>query len=218
MTYKKPKDKHVKPGPKSAAKRKEIDKKLKELYFKGGITYTQAAIDADCGAEYASLQFKKFAEQITEYEDTDWLENEANERTRALEGISKMIQEREETLERHEKRLKKMLEIHNAILPNLVQKVEDSKVGRVLANMDMDDVLEVYKIISKDLDMYKNYGYHIDGIESTIRQESIFKAELQMEYSAIKMKPPIKERMIAELEKRIAEKNNLQPKEEVSRK
>jgi len=203
MTAKKPKDKKLKRGPKPDSKKKETDRVLKQLYFQDGITYTHAAEIAKCDIEHASLMFKKFGDDIQTHkeDDADWIER--NDRVR------------ESTITRMEEKRKKINEIQQAILPDLAQKVEDTEVGQViLEGIDKEkivwkDVLELQKILNKDLNLFKNFGYYVTTLEERIHTENIFNAELQVQYDTIEILPPPSEVLNREIEKRIADKQKL---------
>lgn len=204
-----------KSGPIPKSRKIDIDAKLTELYYENGITATQASIIAGCSRQYASEKFKEIGSKIVDAEEMedDWFGRDERTRKRMKEGLSIQIINTDKNIERMTQRLKKAQEIQAAILPDLVSKVSDSKLGRILENVDMNVVMEVYKIISNDLNMWKNYGYHVDGIETNIRNEVTFKAELQAQYDTIELTPPLKQQLEQEIERRIAEKNNLKPKE-----
>jgi len=199
------------------AKKKEINAKLKELYFEDGITYTLAGKLAGCSNEYASLMFKKFGDEIKEFkeDDADWIEKNDRVRDRALEGLALRITNSKKTIERMEEKRKKINTIQQAILPDLAQKVEDSPVGEaLLAAMDKEkidskDVLFLQKVLNKDLNLYKNFGYYVTTLEERIHTETIFNAELQAQYDTIEILPPPSEVLNAEIEKRIAAKQNI---------
>jgi len=217
MTAKKPKDKKLKRGPKPDSKKKETDRVLKQLYFQDGITYTHAAEIAKCDVEHASLMFKKFGDDIQTHkeDDADWIERNDRVRERALEGLSIKIKKSDTTITRMEEKRKKINEIQQAILPDLAQKVEDTEVGQViLEGIDKEkivwkDVLELQKILNKDLNLFKNFGYYVTTLEERIHTENIFNAELQVQYDTIEILPPPSEVLNREIEKRIADKQKL---------
>lgn len=219
MTAKKPEDKHVKSGPKPKSEQQAIDKKLKEFYFQDGITYTHAAELAGCSDKYASLQFKKFGDDIDKNKEPDdtWIDKNDRVRTRALQGLSKQINQSSEAITRLTQEHKKEKQVKDAIIPNLAQKIEDSEIGAVILEAIKDKtikwahVMQLQSILNNDLNLYKNFGYYVTTLEEKIRGERTFQAELQQQYDTIEILPPPSEILDAELERRIAEKQNLKP-------
>ncbi len=213
MTPKKPKDKHIKSGPKSKAKVEAINKKLKECYFENGITYSRAADDAGCSEKYASLMFKKFGDDIAEHRepDKDWIDKNDRVRDRALEGLSLQMKEADTVLKRLKEDRKSSKQIQESILPDLGQKIQDTELGQMIEKCDGKTILELQQILNKDLNLYKNYGYYVLTIEEKIHTKQVFKAELQQQYDSIEILPPPSEVLNAEIERRIAIKQKLKP-------
>ncbi len=212
-----PKSKHD--GSITKARKKEIDSKLKELYFQDGITYSHAADIAGCSRKYSSLKFKYFGDEIQKHKEPDdtWIDKNDRVRDRALEGLSKQIKKSDTAIERLEQDLKKEKQVKDAIIPNLAQKIEDSEIGAVILEAVKDKtikwphVMQLQTILNNDLNLYKNFGYYTTTIEEKIRGERTFQAELQMQYDTIEILPPPSEILQAELERRIAAKQNLKP-------
>ena len=211
MTAKKPKSKHAKPGPKGA-KKKEIDDKLRELYVRGGITYTHAAEIAGCSIEYASLAFKKFGDEIANHKepDEDWYAKNDRVRDRALEGMSRQIKKSEENLSLMSKRLKNAKEVQINILPNACEKIyEKTGIQEFVKSLKPKEYIALLGMLGGDLNLWKNYGYFIETINNNIRAETIFQMEMQQQYDALEIIPPPREILDAMIERRIAEKQGL---------
>lgn len=210
--------KHIPPHKKKkidtkGAKMNDINKKLEQLYFEGGITYTQAGQLADCSRQHASLMFKKFGDEIAQYQvkDEDWISKNDRVRDRALEGLSNNVTQCDDALETLEKRLKKTTEIQQAVLPDTVAKLQQTKLGEAIEHLKMSDVFAVYKIINTDINLWKNFGYLVEMISSNLKAERTLKAELQQQYDFIEILPPPSEILDRVIEKRIAEKLKLAP-------
>lgn len=211
MTAKKPKSKHAKSGPKGA-KKKEIDDKLRELYLRGGITYTHAAQISNCSNEYASLAFKKFGVEIAENKepDEDWYDKNDRVRDRALEGLSRQIKKSDENLSIMNQRLKNSKEIQVNILPNACEKIiGETSLREFVDSLKPKEFFALYGMMGGDLNMWKNYGYLVETINNNIRAETILQMELQQQYDSIEILPPPSEVLDATIEKRIAEKQGL---------
>ena len=195
------------------AKMNDINKKLEELYFEGGITYTQAGQLADCSRQHASLMFKKFGDEIVQFKekDEDWITKNDRVRDRALEGLSTNVRECDNSLASLEKRFKKTVEIQNAVLPDTVAKLQQTKLGEAIEHLKTSDVFAIFKIINTDINLWKNFGYLIEMISSNFKAERTLKAELQQQYDFIEILPPPSEVLDRVIERRIAEKLKLSP-------
>ena len=210
--------KHVPPHKKKkidtkGAKMNDINKNLEKLYFEGGITYTQAGQLADCSRQHASLMFKKFGDEIVQFKekDEDWITKNDRVRDRALEGLSTNVRECDNSLTSLEKRFKKTVEIQNAVLPDTVAKLQQTKLGEAIEHLKTSDVFAIFKIINTDINLWKNFGYLIEMISSNFKAERTLKAELQQQYDFIEILPPPSEVLDRVIERRIAEKLKLAP-------
>lgn len=210
MTNKKPKSKHAKRGPKP--KNGNVDEILLHLFNEDGITYGHAAEIAKCSNEYASKKFYEFGDKIEKnkliYES--WVDKNDKVRDRSLEGISRNVVQCDSTILEIKKRLEKAQEMQAAIIPKIIDRVENSDVGAVLKNVDFDVILGIVKAVSSDLNLWKNFGYYAETISNNLRAEIVLKAELQQQFDAIEIMPPASEILDREIERRIAEKQNLQ--------
>lgn len=206
----------VKSGPKPVAKKDDIEKKLRELYYQDGITYTHAAELAGCGADYSALMFKKFGEEIARNKpiDEDWLAKNDRVRDRALEGLSRQIADSDNEIIKFNARIKSAKLIQLAILPNAAGQLEETALGGIIARIDVKKMLEIYNLVGSALNMHKNYGYYVEQIVKNKREEITLHAQLQQQYDTIEILPPAKEILNAEIERRIAAKNNMKELEE----
>ncbi len=157
--------------------------------------------------------FKKFGDDIAKHQepDMDWIDKNDRVRQRALEGISLQIKDTKEVLKRMKDNRKHSIQIQEAILPDLTQKIENSEFGQMLEKCDSKTVFALQRILNHDLNLYKNYGYYVLTIEEKIHTKQVFKAELQQQYDHIEIMPPPSEVLNAEIERRIAVKNKLKP-------
>jgi Ni,Fe-hydrogenase I large subunit len=212
MPSKKPKNKHAKAGPKTASKA-ALDKQLLALFNEDGITYSHAAEITKCSRQYASNQFKIFGDKIEANKQIyeSWIEKNDRVRDRALEGLSRNVKNCDDNIVGLKEHLKKAQSVQAAIIPKMVDTVNDSEIGRMLKHVDFKVTLAIYQELSKDLNMYKNYGYYVETISNNLRAETILKAELQQQYDTIEILPPASEVLDREIERRIAEKQHLQP-------
>ncbi len=195
------------------AKIKDINAKLKKLYYEGGITYSQAAEMAGCERHYASKQFKIFGDEIFQHQikDEDWISKNDRVRDRALEGLTQNVRKCDDALETLEKRLKKTTEIQHVVLPDTVAKLQQTKLGEAIEHLKTSDVFAIYKIINTDINLWKNFGYLIEMISSNLKAERTLKAELQQQYDTIEILPPPSEVLDRVIERRIADKLKLTP-------
>ena len=195
------------------AKMNDINKNLEKMYFEGGITYTQAGQLADCSRQHASLMFKKFGDEIVQFKekDEDWITKNDRVRDRALEGLSTNVRECDNSLASLEKRFKKTVEIQNAVLPDTVAKLQQTKLGEAIEHLKTSDVFAIFKIINTDINLWKNFGYLIEMISSNFKAERTLKAELQQQYDFIEILPPPSEVLDRVIERRIAQKLKLAP-------
>lgn len=203
------------PKPKELDGSSECDKKLLELFNKGGITFSHAAELAGVTRQYASEKFKVFGNEIQEQnalKGETWIETNTRVRDRSLEALSRQINDADEKISDTEKRLRVAKDTMDEILPETANKLAESELGMALENIDRKTIFAIFKLISNDLNMWKNYGYYVEQINSNLRAERTFKAELQMQYDTITIMPPAEEIINAEIEKRIAERNNLAEK------
>jgi len=204
----------AKSGAKSDSTKRSINKTLKELYYEDGITYTHAAEIAGCSKLYASIAFKQLGNEIAKYreKDEDWIDKNDRVRDRALEGLSRKIKHSDEEIEWYRTRIREQKAIQLAILPNAAEQLEDTPLAGIISKIDVKVMLEIYKLIGISLNMYKDYGYYIEQIINNKRAEIILHAQLQQQYDTIEILPPAREVLNAEIERRIAAKNNLMPK------
>ena len=182
-----PQRKAAKAGPKDKKRKSDTDKKLTELFFQDGITPWRASIAANCSYDYALKIFGALGTKIVDKEQEDWIDRNEKVRKRTLEGLA----------------LK--LENANVIIKEVKTHITKYEEIQVDIQEDKDDK-DHY-----DLNLYKNYGHLIGTFYGTLHQQEVFAAELQQQYSAIEILPPPKAVLEVELEKRIAEKQNLAP-------
>ena len=67
----------------------------------------------------------------------------------------------------------------------------------------------ISKQITDNLDMYRRYGFLVEKIDRQIRSERVFNAELIQQYDGIEITPPLSAVLDAQIEKVIAERNDL---------
>jgi len=203
----------VKSGPKSNARKENIDKTLKDLYYEDGITYSHAAEIAGCSPLYASLAFKQFGNEIAEHreKDEDWIDKNDRVRDRALEGLSRKINNSDNEIEKYQRRITEQKAIQLTILPNAAEKLTEKggALAGIISDLNVKKMLRIYKLINSSLDMHRNYGYYVETIINNLRAEITLHAQLQQQYDTIEILPPAKEVLNAEIERRIAAKNNL---------
>lgn len=216
MTARKSEDEKLKKGPKPASKWVDIDNKLRELYLQDGITITRAAIIAGCDAKHASLQFKKFGEEIAEHVmagDEDWLEKNDRVRARALEGLAVQVQSSDDKLGAMKLELKSAKELQANLIPNAMEKFMDTElyaaVQGAIEKMDTKTFFAIYSMMQGDINMWKNYGYYVQTIRNNIRAETQLNLEIQQQYDTIEIMPPASEIMDRIIERKIAEKQGL---------
>lgn len=210
MEKKTPKD-VVPRGRKNKKATVELDKKLRELYDEDGITPWRASIIAKCGYKYAIAKFTEFGTDAMEAEKEDWLDRNERVRQRALEGLSLKIKKQSGVLKRLEDQLSHAKELHDGILQKTGEKLLETNLGQAVSHLDQKDVMILAKILVNDLNLEKNYGYYVTTIEDKIKMEEVFVSELVQQFDAIEILPPPKTILEAELERRIAEKQNLKP-------
>lgn len=198
---------------KKGAKQQDIDDALKKLYYEGGITYSQAGEMAGCSRQHASNMFKKFGDEIAQYQvkDEDWITKNDRVQDRALEGLSTNIRECNGSITEQKKRLKKAIEIQEAVLPDTAARLQNTKLGEAIEHLKPGDVFAIYKIINNDINMYKNYGYLVEQITNDMRVERTLKVELQQQYDTIEILPPPSEILDRVIERKIAQKLKLAP-------
>lgn len=201
----------VKRGRKTKKDTVELDKKLRELYDEDGITPWRASIISKCGYKYAIAKFTAFGTDAMEAEKEDWLERNERVRQRALEGLSIKIKKQGGVLKRLEDQLTKAKKLQDDILFKTGEKLADTRLGEVIETFDYKTIMQVTKILVNDLNLEKNYGYYVATIEDKIKMEEVFVSELTQQYDAIEILPPPKTILEAELERRIAEKQNIKP-------
>jgi len=206
----------AKSGAKSDSTKRITNKILKELYYEDGITYTHAAEIAGCSKLYASIEFKKLGSEIAQYreKDEDWIDKNDRVRDRALEGLSRKIRYSDEVIGGYRTRIREQKAIQLAILPNAAEALADTALAGIISKIDVKVMLQIYNLIGSSLNMHKDYGYYIEQIINNKRAEIVLHAQLQQQYDTIEILPPAKEVLNAEIEKRIAIKNNLMPKVE----
>jgi Ni,Fe-hydrogenase I large subunit len=211
MNPKKKPKKKAHPGPKP--KNTEQDKILLKLFNEDGITFSHAAEITGCSRQYASKKFAEFGDIIDKEKQVydSWVDKNDKVRDRALEGLSRNVADSDRNIERIAEHLKRAQSVQAAIIPQMIDEVEDSEIGQALQHVDQKVVLQIYQKLSKDLNMYKNYGYYIETISNNLRAEKTLKAELQQQYDTIEILPPASEILDKEIERRIAEKQHMQP-------
>ncbi len=212
MTTKKKEEDKAKTGPKSVAEKQAVDKKLRELYYESGITYTRAAIIAGCGPEYSTKKFKEFADEILKHreDDEDWLEKNDRVRERALEGLAVNVEKCDDRLGALNNQMKSAKQMQVNILPNACEKLEnETGIRAFLKSLDSKEYLSIYTMMNGDINMWKNYGYYIQTIGNNIRAETTLKLEIQQQYDTIEIMPPPSEILNKMIEQKIAEKQGL---------
>jgi len=203
----------AKTGRKDAKAKAEQDIKLRQLYSQDGITPWRASIDTKCGYEYAVKKFKEFGQELTDAEDENWIERQDKVRKRSLEGLSIQIKDAETQIKVVEKRLEKSRDMQESLIDTMVENIQNTELGEVIQDaigrVDAKVAMAIFKQITNDINMWKNYGYLVEQVQSTLNRERVFKAELQMQYDGIEIMPPPSAVLEAEIEKSIAAKNDL---------
>ena len=200
-------------GPKSRSRKKAINNKLKELYYTDGITYTRAASIACCSRQYAARIFWKLAEEIAKYKEESnetWIEKNDRVRDRALEGLSIQLEKSNNRLQAMKKQIKKAIEMQEALLPNLSEKIaNEANLGQALGSLSPEDLVILHSLITDGITTWKNYGYYVQVIGNNIRSETTLNLEVQQQYDTIEILPPPSEILNAEIERRIADRQGL---------
>ncbi len=211
MKKKTPKKKLKKTAGRTPETRKQIDNKLLELFNEGGITHGHAGELARCSRQYASEKFKKFGDEIQASQPVyeSWVMKNDRVRDRALEGLSRNVKNCDDTIQELKKRLKEAQSVQTEIFPETANKVQDTELGEALKHITAKTLFAIYKFLSTDMNMWKNYGYYVETISNNLRAETILKAEFQQQFDTIEILPPATEILDREIEKRIAEKQNL---------
>ena len=200
-------------GKKTLKDKIELDRKLHDYFDQDGMTPWRASIDCHCGYEYAVKKFDEFGLILVEAEEETWIERQDRVRKRALEGLSIQIQDAKDLASSTRKRLEKTRDIQESLIDNMVENVQNTELGSILKDtlgrIDSKVVMAIYKQLTDDLNMYRNYGTLVENIQQKLLSTLTFKAELQMQYDGIEIEPPASAVLEAELEKAIAAKNEL---------
>jgi len=203
----------AKTGRKTTKVKIEQDIKLRKLFDQDGITPWFASNEVNCGYEYAVKKFQEFGQELVDNEDENWIERQDKVRKRAMEGLSIQITDAETQIKSTENRLKKSIDMQGMLIDSLISNVEETELGQVIADaigrVDAKVTMAIFKQLTNDINMWKNYGYLVEQVQSTLNRERVFKAELQMQYDGIEIMPPPSAVLEAEIEKSIAEKNAL---------
>ncbi|KKN76206.1 hypothetical protein LCGC14_0372320 [marine sediment metagenome] len=204
----------AKTGRKDSKAKVEQDIKLRQLYSQDGITPWSASQEVHCGYEYAVKKFKEFGQELTDAEDENWIERQDKVRKRSLEGLSIQIKDAEVQIKGTEKRLEKSRDMQESLIDTMVENVQNTELGGIIEDAigrvaDAKVVMVIFKQLTNDINMWKNYGYLVEQVQSTLNRERVFKAELQMQYDGIEIMPPPSAVLEAEIEKHIASKNDL---------
>jgi hypothetical protein len=205
--------KQPKNHPKDKTNRRKIDAKLLDLFNESGITFSHAAEIAGCSRQYASEQFKKFGDEIEKQQNKfgSWVEKNDAVRIRALEGLSRQVNDSDQRIQDLKDRLEKSKSVQASMEPEMIEKIKDGPLGKALQGIDFNDVIALVNYISNNLNLWKNMGYYVETISNNLRSEITLKAELQQQYDVIEIMPPASEILDREIERRIAEKQHLQP-------
>lgn len=189
------------------------DSQLRKLFDRDGITPWAASLEVKCGYEYAVKKFKEFGQTLTDAEDENWIERQDKVRKRALEGIALRLKESNKQIEDITKRRDKMIDVQESILPKLIDTVQETEMGelveQIIGRMDFKVCMGIYKKLGDNVNMYKNYAYLVEQIQKQLQSERTFEAELQQQYDGLEIMPPPSAVLEAEIEKSIAQKNEM---------
>lgn len=211
MTQKKPPSSKATSGPKSENEKLSIDKQLRDLFDEDGCTPWRASLKVKCSYPYAVQKFKDFAAMIVDAEEQDWIERIERIRARALEGISVKIETAKEDVKLVLTQLSTNKKFQDAAIIDTVAYLKKSPIGIALGKLDEEAFFDLVAVLRKELDVHKAYGFLINNNLAQLRADRIYAAELQQQYDAIEILPPPSAVLEAELEKRIAERNNIRP-------
>jgi len=200
-------------GPKDPKDKIELHKKLRECFMEDGITPYAASVRCGCNYRYAVHYFKRLGTIISEEEEHDWIERNDIVRKRALEGLALKITEIKPRIELIQKAVDEAREMQGILTVKTIDKAKKGHLQVFFQELAEDEEQEVFfeiiNFLAGYLKEYTNLGYLFNQELQTEKILRTFAAELQQQYDSIEILPPPSEVLRAELEKRIAEKQNL---------
>jgi len=203
----------AKTGRKDTKAKVEQDLALRKLFDQDGITPWRASIEVKCGYEYAVKKFKEFGQTLVDKEDENWIERNEKVRKRALEGLTIQIKDAEKQITLTQKRMEKTRDIQESLIDTMVENIDNTELGSIILDavgkIDPKVCFAIFKQLTNDINMYKNYGYLVNQEQRQLQSERTLKAELQQQFDGIEILPPPMAVLEAEIEKSIAEKNEL---------
>jgi len=193
----------------------ELNKKLRDCFMEDGMTANMAATKCGCSYRYAVWYFKRLGMIITEEEEHDWIERNDIVRKRALEGISTRIEDLKPRIKVAREAVDEAREMQKKLLEKTLSKAKKSHLQIFFQELAQDEEQEIFfeiiNFLAGYLKEYANLGYLFNQQMLTEKALLVFSAELQQQYDSIEILPPPSEVLEAELEKRIAAKQNLYP-------
>lgn len=202
-------------GPKDPKDKIELHRKLRESFMKDGITPYQASIECGCNYRYAVHYFKRLGSIITEEEEHDWIERNDVVRKRALEGIAVKIRDLDPRISIIREAVDESRKMQKDLIEKTISKAKTTHLQvffqELAADEEKEAFFEIVRFLSGYIKEYANLGYLFNQQILTEKAFLVFAAELQQQYDSIEILPPPSEVLEAELEKRIAAKQNLYP-------
>lgn len=202
-------------NPQDPKEKIELHRKLRDCFNEDGITPNLAATKCGCSYRYAVWYFKRLGMIITEEEEHDWIERNDIVRKRALEGIALKIEDLKPRIQVAREAVDESREMQKQLLPKTIERAKKSHLKEFFDMLAEDEekeaFFEIISFLGGYLKEYANLGYLFNQELQTEKMLMTYNAELQQQYDSIEILPPPSEVLEAELEKRIAAKQNLYP-------
>ena len=185
--------------------------KLRELFFKNEDTARSASEKVGCGYDFASLQFHLIARELQNKNGLTWIEQADDTRVQAIEGFNYKIEEAENRIIEVKKVYDEVSQVHFELKPRMIKKLNDSEVGKKLGHLEPEEFSQLIMFLRDYLKQYVDMGFLRESWNKELRNERIYKTELQMQFDDLKLTVPPSIVLDALMEKAIAEKMNMVP-------
>lgn len=196
---------------KGEAIKAEQQQQLKDLFYKNEDTARSAAEKVGCSRQYASNYWHTLAVELQEKNGLTWIEQADDTRSQAIEGFTTKIEEADKRIIETRKVYDEVSQVHFELRPRYLEKLNKSEVGKKLGVLEPEEFSQLIMFLKGYLKEYAEIGFLRESWNKELRQERIYKTELQMQYDDLRLTVPPSIVLDTLMEKAIAEKMNMKP-------
>jgi len=185
--------------------------KLRDLFFKNEDTASSAAEKVGCSRQYAANYWHVIATEIQQKDNLSWIERADDTRTQAIEGFNQKIEEAEKRIQDVKKVYDEVSQVHFELKPRMIEKLNKSVLSQKIGQLEPEEFAQLVMFLKSYLKEYAELGFLRESWNKELRQERIYKTELQMQFDDLKLTVPPSIVLDKLMENAIAQKMMMKP-------